>query len=130
MGLIILPYFIGLIFILVMTLKFIIKEIKIKKNLSNGFFVALLISVFLLLMLNISYSYSTSVYVFGPAFFIPLITIIIPYFLGKSFNLVKNESVRSFSFPLLLSILISVLLMIIFYKYLDVIERFKLDVYH
>jgi predicted neutral ceramidase superfamily lipid hydrolase len=102
------------------------KEIDFNKTI----FYSILASIFFLFITNLTYATSKEVYAFGPFFLIPFITIVTPFGLGAILNVFKKENLKIISNSLIISILISIIIMIIFNEYLDVIERFNLKIYY
>ena len=129
MGLILLPYFLGILFIIAFCV-FQIFKFRKENELKQKIFIACLFSVLILFVTNLIYANSKEVYAFGPFFLIPLITIILPFLVGQIFNLIKVNEFRIIGHSLVISVIISTLIMLVFYKYLDVFERFNLSTYH
>ena len=129
MGIILLFYFIVLFVIIGLS---ILQIFKLRKeiNFNKTIFYSILTSIFFLFITNLTYSNSKEVYAFEPFFLIPFITIVIPFGLGAILNVFKKEKLKIISNSLIISILISIILMIIFNEYLDVIERFNLKIYY
>ncbi len=129
MGLILLPYFFGILFVVAFS---VFQTFKFRKEeeLKQKIFIGSLFSILILFVTNLIYANSKEVYAFGPFFLIPLITIILPFLVGQIFNLIKVNEFRLIGHSLVISVIISTLIMLIFYKYLDVFERFNLSTYH
>lgn len=126
MGIILLPYFFGIFFIIAFSLKLIIKDIKLKKLQMNDLISAFFISILFLIFIHYIYSTSERIYAFGPFFFIPLVSIIIPFVVSIIIRPIKYKI-----FVILnSSVIITTILIIIFFKYFDVIERYNLETYH
>lgn len=129
MGIILLFYYIGILVILGLTIIQIVifrKEIKISKTLIYS----ILTSFLFLSTTYYIYANSEVVYAFGPFFLIPIITIIIPFCLGTILNIIKNKKLQIIMHSLLISIILSCIIMVVFNKYLDVVERFNLQIYY
>ncbi len=129
MGIILLFYFIVLFVIIVLS---ILQIFKLRKEIdfNKTIFYSILTSIFFLFITNLTYSNSKEVYAFEPFFLIPFITIVIPFGLGTILNVFKKEKLKIISNSLIISILISIIVMIIFNEYLDVIKRFNLKIYY
>ena len=129
MGIILLFYFIVLFVIIGLS---ILQIFKLRKeiNFNKTIFYSILVSILFLFITNLTYANSKEVYAFEPFFLIPFITIVIPFGLGAILNVFKKEKLKIISNSLIISILISIIVMIIFNEYLDVIERFNLKIYY
>ena len=129
MGIILLFYFIVLFVIIGLS---ILQIFKLRKEIdfNKTIFYSILTSIFFLFITNLTYSNSKEVYAFEPFFLIPFITIVIPFGLGTILNVFKKEKLKIISNSLIISILISIIVMIIFNEYLDVIKRFNLKIYY
>lgn len=129
MGIILLFYFIVLFVIIGLS---ILQIFKLRKEIdfNKTIFYSILTSIFFLFITNLTYANSKEVYAFEPFFLIPFITIVIPFGLGAILNVLKKEKLKIISNSLIFSILISIIIMIIFNEYLDVIERFDLKIYY
>jgi putative effector of murein hydrolase len=99
-------------------------------NFNKTIFFSILASIIFLFITNLRYANSKEVYAFEPFFLIPFITIVIPFGLGAILNLFRKEKLKIISNSLIISVLISIIIMIIFNEYLDVIERFNLKIYY
>lgn len=135
MGILLLFYYLGILVVLGITFLQIFlfrKEINFNKTIVCSF----LLSILFLLTTYLIYANSEEVYAFGPVFLIPFITILIPFGLGSILNLgsvlkiINQENLKVISRSLLISIIVSIIIMIIFNKHLDVIERFNLKIYY
>jgi peptidoglycan/LPS O-acetylase OafA/YrhL len=129
MGILLLFYFIVLFVIIGLS---ILQIFKLRKeiNFNKTIFYSILVSILFLFITNLTYANSEEVYAFEPFFLIPFITIVIPFGLGAILNVFKKEKLKIISNSLIISILISIIVMIIFNEYLDVIERFNLKIYY
>lgn len=129
MGILLLFYYIVLFVIIGLS---ILQVFKLRKeiNFNNTIFYSFLVSILFLFITNLKYGNSKEVYAFEPFFLIPFITIVIPFSLGAILNAFKKEKLKIISNSLIISILISIIVMIIFNEYLDVIERFNLKIYY
>ena len=129
MGILLLFYFIVLFVIMGLAILQIFKLRK-ENNFNKTIFYSILASILFLFITNLTYANSKEVYAFGTFFLIPFITIVIPFSLGAILNVIKKEKLKIISNSLIISILISIIVMIIFNEYLDVIERFNLKIYY
>ncbi|OGS60639.1 MAG: hypothetical protein A2X07_00835 [Flavobacteria bacterium GWF1_32_7] len=129
MGILLLFYYIVLFVIIGLS---ILQVFKLRKeiNFNNTIFYSILVSILFLFITNLKYANSKEVYAFEPFFLIPFITIVIPFCLGAILNVFKKEKLKIISNSLIFSVLISIIIMIIFNEYLDVIERFNLKIYY
>ena len=129
MGLVLLPYFFGILFVVAFS---VFQTFKFRKEeeLKQKIFIGSLFSILILFVTNLIYANSKEAYAFGPFFLIPLITIILPFIIAQILKLVTIKRFQIIGHSLVISVIISTLLMLVFYKYLDVFERFNLSTYH
>jgi hypothetical protein len=131
MGIIILPFIIAALIAFIISVIIIVKNIRKAEMPVQAYFIGIIISAVIYSIIFLNYKCSTSAWIAGTYFAFPVFMILVPFAMGIIARGFTNDTLKSLSSCLLISVICSGIIITIFSKYtFGLIDYLNLPTYH